>query len=140
MKSACALLCAHAHLEDFVQSLLQGLHTHVGHNANAFSGGQHQRLAIARAFYKNAPIILLDEATSALDSESEQAIKASLAELTRGRTTLIIAHRLSTIEHADEIVVLHEGRIVEQGSHRELINRQAHYARLHRLGQTGFSS
>jgi ATP-binding cassette, subfamily B, bacterial MsbA len=123
-----------ANLSDFVRSLPQGMHTHVGHNANTFSGGQRQRLAIARALYKNAPIVILDEATSALDTESELAIKTALAELTQGRTTLIIAHRLSTIEHADEIIVMHQGSIVERGSHAALIGLQGHYARLHQLG------
>ena len=123
-----------AHLTEFVGMLPQGIHTMVGHNANTFSGGQRQRLAIARALYKNAPIVILDEATSALDTESELAIKTALATLTAGRTTLIIAHRLSTIEHADEIVVMHQGSIVERGSHAELIGLAGHYARLHSLG------
>ncbi len=123
-----------ANLSDFVRSLPQGMHTHVGHNANTFSGGQRQRLAIARALYKNAPIVVLDEATSALDTESELAIKTALSTLTRGRTTLIIAHRLSTIEHADEIIVMHQGNIVERGSHAQLIGLAGHYARLHQLG------
>jgi ATP-binding cassette, subfamily B, bacterial MsbA len=124
-----------ANLADFVRSLPQGIHTMVGHNANTLSGGQRQRLAIARALYKNAPIVVLDEATSALDTESELAIKTALATLTQGRTTLIIAHRLSTIEHADEIIVMHQGSIVERGSHAELIGLQGHYARLHQLGR-----
>jgi ATP-binding cassette, subfamily B, bacterial MsbA len=123
-----------ANLADFVRTLPQGMHTMVGHNANTFSGGQRQRLAIARALYKNAPIVVLDEATSALDTESEQAIKTALAALTAGRTTLIIAHRLSTIEHADEIIVMHQGLIVERGAHAALIESQGHYARLHQLG------
>lgn len=129
-----------AHLEAWVNALPHGIQTHVGHNAGTLSGGQRQRLAIARALYKNAPIVILDEATSALDTESEQAVKAALAELSVGRTTLIIAHRLSTIEHADEIVVMHQGRIVESGSHQQLIAAQGHYARLHQLGNaTGVS-
>jgi ATP-binding cassette, subfamily B, bacterial MsbA len=123
-----------AHLEAWASALPQGIETQVGHNANTLSGGQRQRLAIARALYKNAPIVVLDEATSALDTESEQAVKAALAELTAGRTTLIIAHRLSTIEHADEIIVMHQGRIVERGTHTQLIANSGHYARLHQLG------
>jgi ATP-binding cassette, subfamily B, bacterial MsbA len=129
-----------AALKDWVAALPQGIDTAVGHNANTLSGGQRQRLAIARALYKNAPIVILDEATSALDTESEQAVKAALATLTAGRTTLIIAHRLSTIEHADEIIVLHEGRMVERGTHHQLIALNAHYARLHQLGLAGSSS
>jgi ATP-binding cassette, subfamily B, bacterial MsbA len=129
-----------AALKDWVNSLPQGIDTEVGHNASTLSGGQRQRLAIARALYKNAPIVVLDEATSALDTESEQAVKAALAKLTAGRTTLIIAHRLSTIEHADDIVVMHEGSIVEQGSHSALLARNGHYARLHQLGQVSTTS
>ena len=125
-----------AHLTDWASALPQGIDTPVGHNASTLSGGQRQRLAIARALYKNAPIVILDEATSALDTESEQAVKSALAKLTAGRTTLIIAHRLSTIEHADEIVVMHQGRIVERGTHAQLIAHSGHYARLHQLGNT----
>jgi ATP-binding cassette, subfamily B, bacterial MsbA len=128
-----------AHLSDWLSTMPQGINTPVGHNANTLSGGQRQRLAIARALYKNAPIVILDEATSALDTESEQAVKAALAKLTAGRTTLIIAHRLSTIEHADEIVVMHQGRIVERGTHTQLLTLNAHYARLYQLGQVGSS-
>ncbi len=127
-----------AHLTDWLNALPHGMDTQVGHNANTLSGGQRQRLAIARALYKNAPIVILDEATSALDTESEQAIKAALAKLTAGRTMIIIAHRLSTIEHADEIVVMHQGQIVERGTHAQLIATSGHYARLHSLsGATG---
>jgi ATP-binding cassette, subfamily B, bacterial MsbA len=129
-----------AHLSDWLASLPQGIETPVGHNANTLSGGQRQRLAIARALYKNAPIVILDEATSALDTESEQAVKAALTDLTAGRTTLIIAHRLSTIEHADDIVVMHEGRVVERGTHSQLIALNQHYARLHQLGQVSASA
>ena len=124
---------AGAHLQDFVAGLPQGLHTLIGHNGSQLSGGQRQRLAIARALYKDAPILILDEATSALDSESERAVQAALDTLMRGRTTLIIAHRLSTIEHADRIVVLDGGRVVEQGPHATLLAAGGLYARLHAM-------
>ncbi len=122
-----------AHLLDFVNGLPQGMDTLVGHNGGQLSGGQRQRLAIARALYKNAPILILDEATSALDSESERAVQAALEALMRDRTTIVIAHRLSTIEHADRIVVLEGGRLVEQGPHAELLARGTVYARLHAM-------
>jgi ATP-binding cassette, subfamily B, bacterial MsbA len=125
-----------ANLRAHVDSLPQGMDTVVGHNATQLSGGQRQRLAIARALYKNAPILVLDEATSALDTESEQAVKSALQRLMAGRTTLIIAHRLSTIEHADRILVMSAGRIVEEGSHDELLRRNGHYARLYNLAVT----
>ena len=122
-----------AHLLDFVESLPQGLQSEIGHNGNQLSGGQRQRLAIARAIYKDAPILILDEATSALDSESERAVQAALDVLMRNRTTLVIAHRLSTIEHADRVVAIDAGRLVEQGTHAELLARGGLYARLHAL-------
>jgi ATP-binding cassette, subfamily B, bacterial MsbA len=125
-----------ANLRAHVDSLPQGMDTVVGHNATQLSGGQRQRLAIARALYKNAPILVLDEATSALDTESEQAVKGALQRLMAGRTTLVIAHRLSTIEHADRILVMSAGRIVEEGSHDELLRRNGHYARLYNLAVT----
>ena len=124
---------AGAHLLDFVDGLPQGIHTLIGHNGSQLSGGQRQRLAIARALYKNAPILILDEATSALDSESERAVQAALDTLMRGRTTLIIAHRLSTIEHADRIVVMDAGRVVELGPHATLLAAGGLYARLHAM-------
>jgi ATP-binding cassette, subfamily B, bacterial MsbA len=127
---------AAANLGDHVAGLPEGMDTVVGHNATQLSGGQRQRLAIARALYKDAPILVLDEATSALDTESEQAVKSALQRLMAGRTTLIIAHRLSTIEHADRILVMGAGKIVEEGSHDELLRRNGHYARLYNLAAT----
>ena len=129
-----------ANLGDFVKALPQGMDSPVGHNAAQLSGGQRQRLAIARALYKDAPILILDEATSALDTESEQAVKSALQRLMAGRTSLVIAHRLSTIEHADRIVVMNAGRIVESGTHGELLRAGGHYARLHSLAATGESA
>ena len=122
-----------AHLLDFALALPQGLETVLGHNASQLSGGQRQRLAIARAIYKDAPVLILDEATSALDSESERAVQDALEVLMQGRTTLVIAHRLSTIEHADRVVAMDRGRIVEQGSHAELLAHGGLYARLHAM-------
>ena len=124
---------AGANLLEFVQSLPGGLDAHIGHNGNQLSGGQRQRLAIARAIYKDAPILILDEATSALDSESERAVQAALEVLMKGRTTLVIAHRLSTIEHADRVVAMENGRIVEQGPHAQLLAAGGLYARLHAM-------
>ncbi len=123
-----------AHLSSFLAAQPDGLDTLLGHNATQLSGGQRQRLAIARALYKDAPILILDEATSALDAESEQAVQQAIAVLTRGRTSLIIAHRLSTIAHADRIVVMDAGQIVETGTHAELLARGGSYAHLYRLG------
>ncbi len=122
-----------ANLLDFAEASPQGLDLRVGHNGNQLSGGQRQRLAIARAIYKDAPILILDEATSALDNESERLVQQALEVLMRGRTTLVIAHRLSTIESADRIVAMEAGRVVEQGSHAELLARGGLYARLHAL-------
>ncbi len=124
---------AAANLSEMIRDLPEGIDTVIGDNGNRLSGGQRQRLAIARAVYKNAPILILDEATSALDSESERLVQEALEYLMQGRTTLVIAHRLSTIENADRIAVLEYGRIVELGTHAELIERGGLYSSLHRL-------
>ena len=121
---------AAANLAEHIAALPQGIHTVAGHNAAQLSGGQRQRLAIARALYKNAPILILDEATSALDTESERLVQDALQRLMQGRTTLVIAHRLSTIEHADRVVVMERGAIVEQGPHAQLMASGGLYARL----------
>ncbi|MDH3672561.1 MAG: lipid A export permease/ATP-binding protein MsbA [Gammaproteobacteria bacterium] len=124
---------AAAHVLEFVNKLPQGLDTVVGEKGLRLSGGQRQRIAIARALYKNAPILVLDEATSALDSESERHVQAAMQTLMENRTTLVIAHRLATIENADRIVVLAQGRVVEQGTHQELIGTGGVYANLHQM-------
>lgn len=123
-----------ANLADMISGLSQGIDTVVGHNAMQLSGGQRQRLAIARALYKDAPILILDEATSALDSESEQAIQQALLRLMDRRTTLVIAHRLSTIQHAQQIIVMEAGRMVESGTHTELLAAGGAYSRLYHAG------
>jgi len=122
-----------ANLGALMQELPEGIDSLIGDNGNRLSGGQRQRLAIARAIYKNAPILILDEATSALDSESERQVQDALERLMANRTTLVIAHRLSTIEHADRIVVLDHGQIVENGPHQDLIKNDGLYANLHRI-------
>jgi ATP-binding cassette, subfamily B, bacterial MsbA len=120
-----------AHVLEFAQQLPQGLDTRIGENGAQLSGGQRQRIALARAILKDAPILILDEATSALDNESERLIQAALAQITRDRTTLVIAHRLSTVEQADRVVVMEAGRIVQQGSHAELLAAGGAYAALY---------
>ena len=120
-----------AHADEFIRAMPDGYETIVGDDGVLLSGGQRQRIAIARAILKNSPILILDEATSALDSESEEYIQEAMSELTKGRTTLVIAHRLSTIENADKIVVLDQGKIVEQGHHKELLSKGKLYAHLH---------
>jgi len=117
---------------DFIQSLPEGLNTQVGEGGASLSGGQKQRIALARAFLKNAPILILDEATSALDNESERAVQEAMPDIIKGRTTFVIAHRLSTVERADTILVLDQGQVVEQGKHDELLAADGLYAHLHR--------
>ena len=122
-----------AHAWEFIEKLPQGLATHIGQNGVLLSGGQRQRIAIARALLSDAPILVLDEATASLDTEAERHIQAALETLIKQRTTLVIAHRLSTIEKADKIIVMHQGKIVETGTHTTLIKKGQHYAELHRL-------
>ncbi len=123
----------HAHAWEFIERMPQVLDTEVGQHGVLLSGGQRQRLALARAFLKDAPVLILDEATSALDTESERHIQAALERLMQDRTTLVIAHRLSTVQKADLIVVMHQGRIVETGQHEELLASDGHYSVLYRV-------
>ncbi|MBD8525279.1 lipid A export permease/ATP-binding protein MsbA [Pseudoxanthomonas sp. CAU 1598] len=122
-----------ANASEFIDELPNGMQAEIGDKGSRLSGGQRQRLAIARAVLKDAPILILDEATAALDSRSERLVQAALDRLIPDRTTLIIAHRLSTVEHADQVLVLDQGRLVEQGTHTELLSRGGLYAQLHRL-------
>ena len=129
------LAAARAHALEFIDGKPEGFALRIGTNGNQLSGGQRQRLAIARAFLKDAPILLLDEATSALDNESERVVREALVELRRDRTVLVIAHRLTTIRDANRIVVMEHGRIVEIGTHAELLEANGAYARLLASGE-----
>jgi subfamily B ATP-binding cassette protein MsbA len=125
-----------AHVLDFIDKLPEGMATVIGDRGQKLSGGERQRLSIARAFLREAPILILDEATSSLDSASERAVQSALEELMVNRTTLVIAHRLSTIRNADQILVMREGEIIERGNHKDLIETEGEYARLHGLYTT----
>ena len=123
-----AAKAANAH--EFIEAMPEGYNTLVGENGVLLSGGQRQRLAIARAVLRNSPILILDEATSALDNESEVKVQAALDRVMKNRTTIVIAHRLSTIEHADNILVLEKGEIIERGNHAQLMHAQGQYAKM----------
>jgi len=127
-----------ANCHDFIMSLSSGYDTYVGERGIKLSGGERQRVAIARAILKNAPILVLDEATSSLDSESEALIQDALKTLMRGKTSIVIAHRLSTIMQMDRIVVMEDGRIIDQGTHTELLKRQGMYKKLWEIQAGGF--
>ena len=129
IKKAAQSAAAH----NFIQSLPDGYETKIGTGGNLLSGGQRQRIAIARAFLRDAPILLMDEATSSLDSESESKVQHAMDKLAKGRTTIVVAHRLSTVRKADKIIVLDKGKIVESGSHETLIAQDGVYTNLCRL-------
>ena len=129
MIAAAKKACCH----DFITALPQGYDTVIGEGGGTLSGGEKQRISIARAMLKDAPIILLDEATASVDPENEHLIQAALSELTRGKTILTIAHRLATIENADQILVVDDGRIVESGTHAELIRQPGRYQQFVRI-------
>ena len=128
-----ALAAQRARVDEFALQMPYGYETQVGERGTRLSGGQKQRIAIARVFLKDPSILILDEATSALDNESELAVQESLADLAKGRTTLVIAHRLSTIRDADEIVTMEDGQVVERGTHDDLLARNGTYARYYRM-------
>jgi len=127
-----------AHVMEFIETMPEGLHTQVGDRGVLLSGGQRQRIAIARAIMKNSPILVLDEATSALDTESERLVQDALQKLMQNRTTLVIAHRLSTIEMADEILVMEQGKVIERGTHKDLLSQNGQYAKLQQLQSANF--
>ena len=129
-----------AHIHEFISKLPKGYNTLVGNNGIKLSGGQRQRISIARALLKNAPILILDEATSALDSQNELMIQKSLQNAMRGKTTLVIAHRLSTLRNMDKIVVIKHGKIIETGSHKQLLRKNGAYKKLWELQTSGFVS
>ncbi|MFL0740221.1 MAG: ATP-binding cassette domain-containing protein, partial [Prochlorococcus sp.] len=122
-----------AEAAEFIKALPHGFETLVGERGQRLSGGQRQRIALARAILKQAPILILDEATAAVDNETEAAIQRSLLHITKNRTTLVIAHRLSTVRHADQIIVMDKGRIIEKGSHSFLLNQSGIYTDLWRV-------
>ncbi|MBR0212202.1 MAG: ATP-binding cassette domain-containing protein, partial [Alphaproteobacteria bacterium] len=127
-----------AHIHDFISKLPKGYDTLVGNNGIRLSGGQRQRIAVARAILKDAPILVMDEATSALDSRNELMIQKSLQSVIRGKTALIIAHRLSTLRNMDKIIVIKNGKIIESGSHQQLLRQNGVYKRLWNLQSAGF--
>ncbi len=120
-----------ANAHEFIEKMDNGYQSNIGDRGTKLSGGQRQRLSIARAVLRNPPILIMDEATSALDTESERLVQDALAKVMSNRTSIVIAHRLSTIVHADEIIVLHKGEIVERGTHQELLEKNGAYRKLH---------